>query len=267
MRRCVLLLVGMVLAWPAARAERTLWTGRSAGFTVRLSDTDLTASDATGKPIFSARAQFIRDQATPTGRPSSTCRQVYTVSPLSLVGPLLSYRVVVQHCAGNRVQFTHSLVALDLRHPDAREQASTSLTRLFPEGTVVAALKNDAFLRPHLGADARSAVTLDDLSLAVPAFQDRDGCRVDLSSPLDLGATAESFAFDHLEGGQVAVRAALYALCGPNRTYQTLGVLLSMPTNLKSSFLRAAASQEGFLMRNAPTGAAQVAVTTGKGNN
>jgi hypothetical protein len=221
---------------------RTHWTGRSGGYAWSFTSRDVSA-------VQGRRTALSLRQALFPSKPDMEGLTAYetTVRPLSLVGSLLSFRRDDYWSGGAHPSGDISYTTVDAARPKRR----VKLTELFPDAAVRDALWKDAVVRRVLGkvgvttAPAAAAALVKKLELQT--FGGEEGFKYGFRADF-----LEGFAFHHLEGDRVAVR-----LCVPWGTeifrFQSteIGLLLQVPTSLRSSLQRAARGEEGFLMREA----------------
>ncbi|HEX8651106.1 MAG TPA: hypothetical protein VF708_09710 [Pyrinomonadaceae bacterium] len=270
------------------QADRIIWTGRSGGYTLRWSTTEIKASAAKTPTdiLFSARAIAKKDfdefNAVMTGTddpspPDCTYERTFTL--LSVVGSLVSLRDnYYSSCTGEAHPAGETrLLTLDLAKPgqvDYDEEMDTDinnpgkvikLTDLFPETDIVQALLADPFVRKNmLNPEIKSTPkTLEEFLNSIAMTNSEEVC---LTIDNDW---LTRFAFHHIENGKIAVRLGFSGL-GPCRERLTeIGLLLPIPTSLKSPLALAASAKEGFLAtdikRIAGGRVAKMLFRTGKG--
>lgn len=166
---------------------------------------------------------------------------------LSWVGPYLSlYRTAGGDCGG-----AHPVCSVSFETRDVRSGALASITDLFSEPEVLAALRADRYLRDTYITPLSKAQGLDLASLDFDALSEK------LLVSGGTSLTRTGFYLHHVEGARVAVRVALvptaHAVCGSK---VELGLLLEIPPALRPALEAAQAGRAGFLGRDRPAHAA-----------
>jgi hypothetical protein len=252
------------------QADQTIWTGRSGGYALRWSTTEIKASAAkTPTDIrFSAKAiakrAFDEFKAIETGieepaTPQCTYERNFTL--LSVVGSLVSVRDnYYSSCTGEAHPAGETrLLALDLAKPGAvlyNEEMDTDINNpgkvvklkdLFPEADIVQALLADPFVQKNM---------LDpEKKKSPPKNLEEFKNSLALSTSEEVCLTIDDdwltrFAFHHIENGKVSVRLGFSGL-GPCRERLTeIGLLLPIPSALKTPLALADSTTEGFLTKD-----------------
>ncbi|WP_353544054.1 hypothetical protein [Deinococcus xinjiangensis] len=177
-------------------------------------------------------------------KPMPTCKGGLKVTPLSLVGDLLSLQIDGQNC-------TDDFSVINVYRVGAGTVAPLSLTDFVSEGIVANALKQDPYLRVHWKVSGTTLGELDS-ALVDQNYIPEQNCEVFSGNPLSLAAS--TFAFWKTTETQMDVRLALPLRCGGVATsndYSWLGLTLPIPTKLKSD-LKAAKLGKGFLAAQRP---------------
>jgi hypothetical protein len=246
-------------------AQRLIWTGRSGGFTIQWSATDINARRAGGPALFSAKSlaqsgfKEFRDVNTDgaTGQ-ADKCIYQRNFTLLSVVGSIISFRDnYYTSCEGEahpggETRYT----AIDLVKPGAvsyKEEMefdlndpgqAVKLTDIFDETDIFNALRNDSLVKEALADSPSQPRSLSEL---VESFGGDVSDKHCYSVDRDMFTR---FAFHHLENGKVAVRLGLSG-AGPCRENLTeIGILLPIPPSLKTALAQADAGKEGFLMKD-----------------
>ncbi len=238
----LLLTVVATAGLPAPARPRTHWTGRSGGYTWTVTSRDVTGGRA-GRASFSLKRLLFGAGLDPEGY----THYASTATPLSLVGPYLSFRRDDYWEGGAHPSGSIGYVTLRADRPGRR----VSLTELFPDRQVRDALWSDRVVRKVLAAEKVTTPPATAAALVKRLewknFGGEEGSTYGFPDNL-----LQQFAFHHLEGDRVAVR-----LCVPwgaelYRFRSTeIGLLLPAPASLREPLRRAAAGREGFLMREA----------------
>lgn len=244
-------------------ATETYWSGKSAGFDVSWSDSDIIAKQGSdGQTVFSAQqvARAFFAKMKPKGL-DFTCEQDFKV--LSLVGPILSLQYhyyasqslngepAEAHPDGGTIYF-----AVDLRKPgdvvklifgalgaEEVQVKAVDLTDVFLEPKVISAVRDDKVVKAS--ADVGGAVTAEQLLQRIH--------NAGLQGPGLCGTFTRwllnGFAFHHLHRGNVAVRLGVTG-SGPCRENLTeLGVWLPMAPWWKQHFEAASKGTAGVMMQ------------------
>lgn len=248
---------------------QTLWTGSSGGYKITWSSTELLAQDSSGKTVFSAHAaaeqgfQSYSDEM--KGERVGRCSYTRTFKPLSLVGPLLSFRDELETSCEHEAHpgFSERLTTIDLSAgeikyiPDEENDYSiavkpskgiVSLEALFPSSSLLQSLNSDPLLARSMSSPAKSPAEIpDDVKeggIAVPS----QPCSFEL--PPDY---LTRFIFHHSERGKVAIRLQLVPKGGACHAERAnLGLLLPIPEKNEAAVSNAKLGKEGFLAVNAP---------------
>jgi hypothetical protein len=227
---------------PATSA--TFWSGRSGGFTWSFTGKDVRATGNGG-------SLSLRQVLFPTGDPAGTGHSESKVSPLSLVGSLISYRRDDYWDGGAHPSGWISYRTVDAARPKRELKRELKLTDLFPDRVVRDALWNDKIVRKALQSGGLKSPPATTRAL-VAALSDKtfggdEGMTYGFSERFENG-----FSFHHLEGDQVAVRLCCAWGTEVYRFSSTeIGILLPAPPGLLAPLRLAAAGREGFLSREA----------------
>jgi hypothetical protein len=251
----VLLCCSAAFAWqPQAQGpgpDRTIWKGTSANYAIEWSTTNLKVTRAGNAPsIFDAAAQaktawsgFVRNS---NGAPMEAD---FTYRLLSAVGPYLSLEQGVYcECGGAHPTSVKRFRAIDLERSSPGSPSPASLTSIFPEPNVFAALVGEPTVAGALGADPKPKSlagllgTLQDKTIKVK------DCEYEF--PDDL---LSSFAFSDVQDGTVSVRLGLPSAAEVCRgeTIQ-LGLTMPTPQALRAWLLDAKERRSGLLMADSP---------------
>lgn len=250
---------------PAAPQEQqkaqAIWTGKSGGFAIRWTDSDIQVHPlkSPNRVVFSARSlaqqEFARIKASEKkyGLKERYCEIVASYGIFSVVGSILSLfeggDVYCEETA--HPSHTSRYIAIDLKKPGGFTKKRVKLTDYFPEEAIYQALLADPRVRKALARrEPRLPQSPRSLGELYASFKDM---------PLDDGESSYElpkdfltrFAFHHLEGDKVAVRLALPFLGQVNAGLNLeLDLLLPVPESLKESLALAASGKEGFLMQD-----------------
>jgi hypothetical protein len=218
-----------------------VWQGVSGGYQWRWTAHGMTAKTRRGHPVLTVHDT---EETTPD---EPRTRVATTVTPLSLVGSLLSYSQEDYMEGGAHPTGGTRYVTIDAAHPQRR----LKLTDLFADSDVLRALLSDAVVqrvrRQENITDVPTTSAALIQQLAGKTFADGEDIVYGFTTNL-----LENFAFHHLEHDTVAIR-----LCVPHGTelsrfhFTQLGLLLPVPDRLRDDLQRAAKQQAGFLMRDA----------------
>lgn len=253
-----------------ASTNATIYEGKSAGFTVKWTTSDIVATDSQGKVVFSARKQAESDfRALIKDREKGmdySYEQHHKV--LSLVGPILSLSISDFETGTQNGQPAEAhpggetrYVALDLRSPeplagkmmdgglaydpDTRRAKMFVLNKLFAEKPLLKALAADKVIQ-EAAEDSLDTTSIKAFleSIDGKALTGEGQC-----GTLDR-VLLNAFAFHHLEKGGCAVRLGVSG-AGPCRYNLTqLGLLLPVAAQYKTWFDNAATKKEGIMMRD-----------------
>jgi hypothetical protein len=247
---------------------QAIWTGKSGGFTICWTPSDIQARPLKkpGRLAFSAAQlsrlgfqTFISPPNLDGNEEHITYERKFTL--LSVVGSIVSlkdelyYEITPSAHPGWEIRFTAIDLAKPGKVPDtwANEEGLNlkklgkvaKLTDYFPEQGVLKALLNHASIQEALPEESPQSLA--------KLFDFLKGQRIEIQGdpytfPQDF---LTRFAFHHLEGDRVAVRLGLLSGEGAARGWHAeLGLLLPIPPALKKSLSLAASGQEGFLMEN-----------------
>lgn len=248
------------------QADRTIWAGRSGGYALRWSTTEIKATSMNTPTDVRFSAKAIAGKAfdeykaimTSIEEPSTPqCTYERTFTLLSVVGSIITLRDnYYSSCSGEAHPAGETrLLALDLAktggvsydeemHIDINHPGQViKLTDLFPEADIVQALLADPFVRKNmLDAQVKSPPkTLAEFLNSLAITNSEEVC---LTIDDDW---LTRFSFHHIESGRVAIRLG-FSGSGPCRERLTeIGLLLPIPPSLKPALALAASNREGFL--------------------
>jgi hypothetical protein len=227
--------------------NRTIWVGGMDGFAV---DWGVDRLDVTrdGKPVLSFGAVAARDWTTVRENAPGqelTLEQTYTV--LAEVGPWLSVQEgSFCECGGAHPSAMQRFRAYDLRESQPDHGALADLSKIFARDIVLTALLHNELVASALKATGvESPRTLPDLLRELESKTITVG---DCSFFFD-NTLLSSFAFDRIEGPNVAVRLALSSaaeVCGGALTQ--IEVLMPVPDALRAQFDAAKGGMGGGLL-------------------
>jgi hypothetical protein len=253
--RPVLLCCSAAFAWQlqaqAPAPDRTIWKGKSGNYAIEWSTTNLKVTRAANPPsIFDAASQaktawsgFVQSS---NGAPMEA---EFTYRLLSAVGPYLSLEEGIYcECGGAHPTSVTRFRAIDLERSSPGSPSPASLTSIFPESSVLAALVGEPTVARVLGADPKPKSlagllgTLQDKTVRVK------DCEYEF--PDDL---LSSFAVNDAKDGNVSVRLGLPSAAEVCRgeTIQ-LGLTLPTPQALRAWLLDAKERRSGLLMVDSP---------------
>jgi hypothetical protein len=237
--RTTLLAASASTALFAAHAAKNIWHGKSGGFDITWSSTELSARDARGATAWSARTVAVVDFKDYEDQ----CEASEAWTALSVVGPILSARQEQNAtCEGTpHPSAESSLIAVDVSRP----QHQPSLADWFEEKDLYAALVADGIVKKTLEAGKLTAPATSAELLKLLSENSGDCLfRFEANS-------LTHFAFHHLEAGKVAVRVGLPYGCEAARGQLTqLGLLLPIPASLKEALEAADKRTQGFLAKD-----------------
>jgi hypothetical protein len=230
--------------------DRTIWKGKSANYAIEWSNTNLKVTQAANPlSIFDAAARaktawsgFVRNSN------GASLEADFTYRLLSAVGPYLSLEEGMYcECGGAHPTSVKRFRAIELRVPQ-ESPSPASLTSIFPEGNVFAALVGEPTVAGALGADPKPKSlagllgTLQDKTVKVK------DCEYEF--PDDL---LSSFAFNQAQGGNVSVWLGLPA-AGQVCRGEMIQLELTMPTpqTIRAWLLDAKERRSGLLMVDSP---------------
>ncbi|HWN99921.1 MAG TPA: hypothetical protein VNS63_11700 [Blastocatellia bacterium] len=249
--------------------SREIWSGSSAGFTVRWTSGDITAVRAArpSRVVFSAKSiaqrKFLKFKKENTEENTSwLCSYTLRFKLLSLTGSILSYEETESSYCGTEKgpgwahpsdQTTYRV--LDLNQVDK----PVRLTDYFSESEILRALLADPLVGSAL-KQAGAAEKPASIGSLLKLFSERQ-----LQLEPQAG-TAESpkectfifpedpltqFAFHHTENDKVAVRLSLDPASGACRTaHAELGILLPISNKVAAAIAAANSGSQGFLMKD-----------------
>ena len=249
------------LAQPAAQ---TFWSGTTAGGTLTWTSDNVTIA-RDNRIIYSERDNALRQWADEFAEfarseneipaDSIWCEYERGVTVLSFVGNYASLR---RSNYASCIYLAHPMAQTDyVVINTARPTQPVVLTDLFPEAHILKSLLADKLVKTAL-AERGIRRKPQKLSQLVASLREWNG-KCEYYFPEDF---LSRFAFHHLEGKKVAVRIGLPHGCEAARGNLTeLGILLPIPTELKSALAVANSGKEGFLMKNKPnaSGVAMIA--------
>ena len=221
-------------------ASTVVWSGESGGYAWVWSACDLTATRAGAKsPSLSVR-QLLR---TEPDKEVQTYRSV-SVQPLSVVGPLVSLKVMDEWDGGAHPSGAIWYQSIDARHPTR----SATLTDYVPYESLRAPLFADKFvggiLRKKGWKQAPKTSSQLEHALDGETFEAEQVEYEFGQHPLT------EFSFHHVEGNQVAIRLNVSWGSEANRFQTTqIGLLAPTPPRLKSWIENSASGTAGFLGR------------------
>lgn len=246
-------------------AQRMIWTGRSAGFTIQWSTTDINARRAGGALLFSAKSlaqtgfkEFRDINTDSTTGQADKCVYQRNFTLLSVVGSIISFRDNnYSSCEGEAHPAGETrYTAIDLVKPGAVSYKdemefdlndpgkAVKLTDIFDETDIFNALRADSLVKEAFADSPSQPRSLNEL---VESFGGQVSDKHCYSVDRDMFTR---FAFHHLENGKVAVRLG-FSGAGPCREYLTeIGILLPIPPSLKTALAQAESGKEGFLMKD-----------------
>jgi len=246
-------------------AQRLIWTGRSGGFTIQWSATDINARQAGGALVFSAKSlaqsgfkEFRDINTDSTTGQADKCVYQRNFTLLSVVGSIISFRDnYYSSCEGEAHPAGETrYTAIDLAKPGAVSYKdemefdlsdpgkAVKLTDIFDETDIFNALRNDSLVKEAFADSPSQPRSLNEL---VESFGGNVSDKHCYSVDRDM---LTRFAFHHLEKGKVAVRLG-FSGAGPCREYLTeIGILLPIPPSHKTALAQAESGKEGLLMKD-----------------
>lgn len=230
---------------------RTIWKGKSGKYAIEWSATNLKVTRAAGpRSVFDAAADaktawsgFVRNS---NGAPMEA---EFTYRLLSAVGPYLSLEEGVYcDCGGAHPTAVKRIRAIELDRSSLGPPSPASLTSIFPERAVFAALMADPAVAKALRDDPKP----ESLAGLLQTLQDETvkvkDCEYEF--PGDL---LSSFAFHDSQDGSVSVRLGLPSAVEVCRGEMIqLGLTLPTPQARRAWFLEAKERRSGLLMVDAP---------------
>lgn len=256
----LLLIAGFCLSClsPVASSQ-TIWQGKTGGFNIHWSQTDITAAKD-GKVVFSAEEALARkyfereyldwgflDRASEN---FEFLESEHTLTLLSVVDTIASIKDGFEE--HRRVLVSGSptkITTINLANPDQ----VVSLTDFFGESVILKALLADPLIQKALAKvdTTTPPSTLDALYQVLSkapsiVVRTEDDCQFHLTEDF-----LTRFAFHHIDKERVAVRIALESTAlGCLFEYVQLGIYLPIPDKLKLALKKAQKGQAGFLMNN-----------------
>jgi hypothetical protein len=256
----------------SGKSSQALWTGKSGGFEVIWTKSDLAAkSTSTNEIVFSfsslAKQGFLTYENQVKTAQLGKCTYTREARPVSLVGSQLTFSDVYDSSCDSEAHPSsdYRITTVDLRRtsaskytpsvddPASLDMASlgpvVALTSLFGREEILTKIAADPLLKRYLSAAPK---TLDDIRNALGD----EGVKP-TKSPCSFTLAPDyptRFSFHHLIGNQLAVRLELSPIGGACRGAKAdLGILLAMPPDLRPALDAAAAGRSGFLAKNQPT--------------
>jgi LysM repeat protein len=229
-------------------AQAVIWEGESAGFNIRWTKSEITATTPFGRQIFSTtqlaqknfEADFLMDKSLYKNNP---CEYKRNFALLSVVGSIatISDTEYTSCKTMKHPSIDHNFRVIDL----AKSAQAVKLTDFFLESDILAALLNDKIIK--LSLKDKTPTTLTELFnvLEWSEIVIKD-CTYTL--PIDF---LSQFAFHHVIARQVAIRLHLQPMTNACESKNAqLGFYLPIPTTLKMALNRAQMQNSGFLMQD-----------------
>jgi LysM repeat protein len=223
-------------------AQAVIWEGESAGFNIRWTKSEITATTPFGRQIFSTtqlaqknfEADFLMDKSLYKNNP---CKYKRNFVLLSVVGSIVTISDTEYTSCKTMAHpsIDHNFRAIDL----AKSAQAVKLTDLFLESDILAALLNDKIIK--LSLKGKTPTTLTELFnvLEWSEIVIKD-CTYRL--PIDF---LSQFAFHHVTARQVAMRLHLQPMSNVCESKNAqLGFYLSIPRTLKMALNRALLMQD-----------------------
>lgn len=238
--RWVLLILLLAGAGSARAAAKIVWSGNSGGYHWMWTDSNLTATRPGAEASSLSLRQLIR---TEPDKEVQTSRSV-SAQVLSVVGPLVSLKIMDEWDGGAHPSGAFWYQTFDARHPQREAKLTDYVPYTFLRSSLYADKVVGGILRkkgwkqaPKTSAELERA--LDGEVFEVDQIEYEFG-----KHPLT------EFAFHHVEGDRVAIRLNVGWGSEANRFQTTqIGLLASIPPQLKSWMTKSAAGTEGFLAR------------------
>jgi len=223
-------------------AQAVIWEGESAGFNIRWTKNEITATTPFGRQIFSTtqlaqknfEADFLMDKSLYKNNP---CEYKRNFALLSVVGSIatISDTEYTSCKTMKHPSIDHNFRVIDL----AKSAQAVKLTDLFLESDILAALLNDKIIK--LSLKDKTPTTLTELFnvLEWSEIVIKD-CTYRL--PIDF---LSQFAFHHVTARQVAMRLHLQPMSNVCESKNAqLGFYLPIPRTLKMALNRALLMQD-----------------------
>ena len=243
------------LAVFASAAEaQVIWRGRSGGFDVTWTASDISARRASdGALVFSARRMADHEWAemsTDADPPITAYQQ--TLRLLSVVGSVISVEEATYcECGGAHPMLGTRFVAYDLARSTVARPHAVSATDLVPEAELVRALTADRLVR--MAMDSAHVRGFTSLRALVAGLKWKeiwpDGpeeCTYAIGEEMPT-----EFAVHHVEGNRVALRFSLthsVEIC--RGRYVQVGVLVAPNARFAPDVAAASARRAGYLMKD-----------------
>jgi len=271
----------------AADSAVTLWSGQTGSYTLKWTSAELVAQSVQGQVLFSSKViaeqGFGQYRKQMEGEGVGVCTYTREFQPVSFVADLLTLRDELETSCQSAAHpsFASRLTTIRLSEseklsykPNEEDDFKidpkdapglVSLTNLFADTDILAALNKDPVLRANLGSPAES---LNDL----PESIGDSGMQVP-GNPCKFRLAADylyRFVLHHLVREQIGVRLQLTPVGGACSSQTAeLGILLPVPTGFRNPLLKAADKTEGFLGISEPQRAkfATVSFTTNTGTH
>lgn len=218
-------------------AYAIIWEGESAGFNIRWTKNEITATTPFGRQIFSTtqlaqkdfEADFLMDKSLYKNNP---CEYQRNFALLSVVGSIVTISDTESTKCKNmkHPSIDHNFITIDLE----KSAEAVKLTDLFVESDILAALLNDKIIK--LSLKNKTPATLTGLfnALEWSEIMIKD-CTYTL--PINF---LNQFAFHHVTTRQVAIRLHLQPMTHACESKKAqLGFYLPIPTRLKMALNRA----------------------------
>lgn len=216
-------------------AQAVIWEGESAGFNIRWTKNEITATTPFGRQVFSTtqlaqktfEADFLMDKSLYKNNP---CEYKRSFALLSVVGSIItiSDREYTSCKTMVHPSVDHNFRVIDLAKP----AQTVKLTDLFVESDILAALLNDKIIKLSLKGKTPTSLTelFNVLEWSEIVIKD---CTYTL--PIDF---LSQFAFHHLTARQVAMRLHLQPMTNVCESKNAqLGFYLPIPNSLKMTLL------------------------------
>ena len=259
----------VILLVTGSAAGKSIWKGVSGGFQIEWTTDDLVSTSGDKiERIFQPLAKRGYDEFVADIKGSlKNCDYRRDFKVLAIVGSLITFEdTEYSDCGGAHPSTEMRFTMIDLSRPgevfyghgenamDADLQKPgkvVKITDYFAESDLLNALLADRVIKRAL-AEAGVSSSPQTLSALPEIFARNDYVlnETELSLRPDF---LTRFAFHHLEGEMIALRLHLPSIAFAYRSRQ-LGLLLSIPAELRQPVALAATRREGFLMREPPPG-------------
>jgi len=223
-------------------AQAVIWEGESAGFNIRWTKSEITATTPFGRQVFSTtqlaqknfEADFLMDKSLYKNNP---CEYKRSFALLSVVGSIITISDTEYTSCKTMAHpsVDHNFRVIDL----AKSAQAVKLTDLFLESDILAALLNDKILKLSLKGKTPTSLTelFDVLEWSEIVIKD---CTYTL--PIDF---LSQFAFHHVTARQVAIRLHLQPMAHVCESKNAqLGFYLPIPATLRMPLNRAILMQD-----------------------